>query len=360
MAATFGNRIKVTLFGQSHAAAIGAIVDGVPAGMYIDEEAMQAFMDRRRAKDELATKRHEADKVLIKSGVVNGITCGAPICLMIENQDTRSGDYSNVSVVPRPNHSDFAAYIKYGGNNDIRGGGQFSGRLTAAMCAAGFICLEILKAQGISIVSHVSRIGSVTDHKLNPLKADEELNKRLLSSSFPVITEEAETKMREEVLSCKQQGDSVGGEIECAVYNLPAGLGSDFFGGLEALIAQTIFSVPAVKGLEFGAGFEFAKMCGSVANDSFSLDEKGEVITTSNNCGGILGGISSAMPLTFSVAFKPTPSIAKAQISVDLKENTETELVIKGRHDPCIVPRAAAVVEAACAIALVNADGFTI
>ncbi|MBQ8001515.1 MAG: chorismate synthase [Ruminococcus sp.] len=360
MAATFGNKIKVTLFGQSHAQAIGAIVDGVPAGMFIDEEKLARFMDRRRAKDELATKRHEADRVVFKSGVVNGITCGAPICLMIENADTRSADYSNVSVVPRPNHSDFAAYIKYSGHNDIRGGGQFSGRLTAAMCAAGFICLELLRAQGISVVSHVSRIGSVTDEKLNPLMADNELNLRLKASSFPVISEDAQERMRQEVIEKKQEGDSVGGEIECAVYGLPAGLGSDFFGGLEALIAQTVFAVPAVKGLEFGAGFEFAQMCGSVANDPFTLDENGKVVTATNNCGGIIGGISNSMPLMFTAAFKPTPSIAKPQMSVDLKENTETELVIKGRHDPCIVPRAAAVIESAAAIALVNADGFVV
>lgn len=360
MAATFGNKIKVTLFGQSHAQAIGAIVDGVPAGTHIDEEALQAFMDRRRAKDELATKRHEADRVVFKSGVVNGITCGAPICLMIENADTRSADYSNVSVVPRPNHSDFAAYVKYGGHNDIRGGGQFSGRLTAAMCAAGFICLELLREKGISVISHVSRIGSVADEKLNPLTADIELNKKLKASSFPVINDDAKEKMRQEVIARKQEGDSVGGEIECAVYNLPAGLGSDFFGGLEALIAQTVFSVPAVKGLEFGAGFEFAKMFGSVANDPFALSEDGKVVTTTNNCGGIIGGISNSMPLMFTAAFKPTPSIAKPQMSVDLKENTETELVIKGRHDPCIVPRAAAVIESAAAIALVNADGFVV
>ncbi len=358
MSATFGNRIKVTLFGQSHAQAIGAVIDGVPAGMHIDSVRLKAFMDRRRAKDELATPRHEADEVIFKSGVVDGVTCGAPICLMIENKDTRSKDYGNVSVVPRPNHSDFAAFVKYGGHNDIRGGGQFSGRLTAAMCAAGFICLELLKEQGITVVSHVSRIGSVTDSKLNPLEAQDNINHKLLSSSFPVINEDAKEKMGDEVLSAKQKGDSVGGEIECAVYNLPAGLGSDFFGGLESLIAQTVFSVPAVKGLEFGAGFEFAKMLGSVANDSFVLDDNGNVTTATNNCGGILGGISSGMPLTFNVAFKPTPSIAKAQRSVDLKENKETELVIKGRHDPCIVPRAAAVIESAAAIALVNADGF--
>ncbi len=360
MSATFGNRIKVTLFGQSHAPAIGAIVDGLPAGMKIDEEKLAAFMDRRRAKSDLATKRREADRVVIKSGVVDGVTCGAPLCLMIENADTRSADYSNVQAVMRPSHSDFAAFVKYAGHNDIRGGGQFSGRLTAAMCAAGFLCLELLRGKGIEVVSHVSQIGDVEDLPLNNLIADEELNAMLTASDFPVIDDEKKRQMTDLILQKKQEGDSVGGEVECAVYNLPAGLGSDFFGGLEALIAGAVFSIPAVKGVEFGAGFEFARMFGSNANDGFALDDKGQVVTTTNNCGGILGGISNSMPLTFKAAFKPTPSIAIPQKSVNVQMSREEELVIKGRHDPCIVPRAAAVVEATVAIALVNADGFEI
>ncbi len=360
MSATFGSKVKVTIFGQSHAPAIGAIVDGLPAGMKIDEEKLQVFMDRRRAKGELATKRHEGDRVLFKSGVVDGVTCGAPVCLMIENSDTRSADYSDLARVPRPSHSDYAAWVKYGGHNDIRGGGQFSGRLTAAMCAAGFLCLELLKAQGIEVVSHVISIGGIRDKSLDCLMADSELNDRLRASSFPVIDSDAKQKMTDAILEKKQLGDSLGGEIECAIYNLPSGLGSDFFGGLEALIAQTVFSVPAVKGLQFGAGFDFASMSGSEANDFFDVDCEGNIVTSTNNCGGILGGISSGMPLTFSAAFKPTPSIAMAQQSVDLNTKAKSDLVIKGRHDPCIVPRAAAVIEAAAAIAIVNADGFEI
>lgn len=360
MAATFGNRIKITLFGQSHAPAIGAIVDGVPAGFFIDEERLSDFMDRRRAKSQLSTPRREADKVIIKSGVVDGVTCGAPICLMIENENTRSQDYKNVQSVMRPSHSDLAAFIKYAGHNDDRGGGQFSGRLTAAMCAAGFICLEILSQKGVEVVSHVSRIGNITDTPLNDLKADSNLNNMLKDKDFPVIDSEKESKMTELILETKGRGDSVGGEIECAVYNLPAGLGSDFFGGLEALIASAVFSIPAVKGLEFGAGFEYAKMFGTEANDPFALNDEGNIVTETNNCGGILGGISFGMPLVFRAAFKPTPSIAIAQKSVDVTENKECELEIKGRHDPCIVPRGAAVIEAVTAIALVNADGFNI
>ncbi|MBQ4105271.1 MAG: chorismate synthase [Clostridia bacterium] len=358
MSATFGNQIRVTLFGQSHAPAIGAIVDGIPAGVRIDEEKLQAFMDRRRAMGELATQRHEGDKVIFKSGVVDSVTCGAPICMMIENSDTRSKDYSNISLTPRPSHSDYSAFVKYGGHNDIRGGGQFSGRLTAAMCAAGFLCLELLRKKGITIVSHVSRIGDISDVSLDTLAPDPELNEQLKHSAFPVIDTDAKQRMTDAILLKKQQGDSLGGAIECAVYGLPAGLGSDFFGGLEALIAQTVFSVPAVKGLEFGAGFEFAAMSGSEANDDFATDAQDNIITSTNNCGGILGGISSGMPLTFTAAFKPTPSIALPQKSVKLREKEETELIINGRHDPCIVPRAAAVVEAAAAMALVNADGF--
>lgn len=360
MSATFGNKIKVTLFGQSHAQAIGAIVDGVPAGMFIDEEKLARFMDRRRAKSALATARREGDKVIFKSGVVDGITCGAPICLMIENGDTRSQDYKNVQSIMRPSHSDLAAFIKYAGQNDVRGGGQFSGRLTAAMCAAGFICLEILSQKGVEIASHVSRIGNIEDLALNALKSDSNLNALLTSADFPVIDSEKKGEMTDLILKAKEKGDSVGGEIECAVYNLPKGLGSDFFGGLEALIASAVFSIPAVKGVQFGAGFEYAGMFGSQANDPFALSDKGEVVTETNNCGGILGGISFGMPLVYKAAFKPTPSIAQSQRSVDVIENKETELVIQGRHDPCIVPRACAVVEAVTAIALVNADGFDI
>ncbi|MGN0452441.1 MAG: chorismate synthase [Ruminococcus sp.] len=358
MSATFGNKVKITLFGQSHAPAIGAVLDGVPAGMKIDEDKLQAFMDRRRATGDLATRRHEADKVIFKSGVVNGVSCGAPICMEIENKDTRSADYSNLSLVPRPSHSDYPAFVKYGGNNDIRGGGQFSGRLTAAMCAAGFICLEMLKERGIEVVSHVSRIGAAQDTPLDNMNMDSSLTKALKSSAFPVIDAAAKAKMTDEILKKKAELDSVGGEIECAVYGLPVALGSGFFGGLEALIAQTVFSIPAVKGLEFGAGFEFAKLCGTKANDNFIVDNEGNVKTETNNCGGILGGFSSGMPLVLRCAFKPTPSISSAQKSVDLMSKTEEELVIKGRHDPCIVPRAAAVVESAVALALVNADGF--
>ncbi len=358
MSATFGNKIKVTLFGQSHAASIGAIVDGVPAGMFIDEERLARFMNRRRAKSSISTSRHEGDKVIFKSGIVDGLTCGAPICLMIENGDTRSQDYKNVQSVMRPSHSDLAAFIKYAGQNDVRGGGQFSGRLTAAMCAAGFICLEILAQKGVEVVSHICRIGDIEDSKLDVLKADSQLNAFLKEADFPVIDSEKECEMTKLILDSKERCDSVGGEIECVVYNMPKGLGSDFFGGLEALIASAVFSIPAVKGVEFGAGFEYAQMTGSKANDPFVLNDKGEVVTETNNCGGILGGISFGMPLVLRAAFKPTPSIAKPQKSVDVIKMAETELVINGRHDPCIVPRAAAVIESMVAIALVNADGF--
>ncbi|MDO5123287.1 MAG: chorismate synthase [Eubacteriales bacterium] len=360
MTNTFGSKVKISIYGTSHAPEIGAIIEGLPKGIEINEEKLSEFMDRRRAKGNLATRRHEADKVIFESGVKDGETDGESIKLVIKNGDVRSKDYENVSKVPRPNHADFAAYMKYGDSFDFHGGGQFSGRLTAVWCACGFIFLEILGSKGIQVVSHVKRIGEISDISLDSLKPDEKLNKRLKSESFPVIIETKREKMAEAIVEKSKEQDSMGGEIECAVYGLPAGLGADFFGGLEALIAQSVFSVPAVKGLEFGKGFDFAKMCGSLANDGFTLDENGEIKTVTNNCGGILGGISSGMPLTLSCAFKPTPSISRPQKSVDLNTHEEVTLEIKGRHDPCIVPRACAVVESAVAMALVNADGFDI
>ena len=360
MSATFGEKVKVSIFGRSHAAEIGAVLSGIPEGKVIDEERLSRFMERRRASGDLATKRHEEDKVIFLSGVEDGVTTGGDIRLIIKNKDTRSQDYGNIAKIPRPSHADFAAFMKYEDAYDFRGGGQFSGRLTAATCAAGFIALELLREKGISVVSHVSRIGSVEDKPLDPMKEDKKLSEKLKSDSFPVIEEAAKERMTEVILERKAHLDSVGGEIECAVYNLPVGLGSDFFGGLEALIARTVFSIPAVKGLEFGKGFEFAKMCGTEANDGFFVNENKEVKTFTNNCGGILGGISSGMPLTFRVAFKPTPSIGAPQRSVDLETMEETEFTIKGRHDPCIVPRASAVVEASLALALINADGFNL
>ncbi len=359
MSATFGEKVKITLFGTSHAPEIGAVLSGIPKGVVIDEAKLSAFMHRRRAKGDLATKRHEKDNVIFESGVSDGVTTGDDIRIVIENKDVRSKDYSDIARVPRPNHADFAAFAKYGSDFEFHGGGQFSGRLTAPLCAAGFILLGILEEKGITVVSHVSRIGDVTDSPLDSLTADAELNSRLKASAFPVIDCDVQKAMTETILQRKAEGDSVGGEIECAVYGLPAGLGSDFFGGLEALIARTVFSVPAVKGLEFGKGFEFARMWGSAANDAFCAEDE-KVRTLTNNCGGILGGISSGMPLTFKVAFKPTPSISIPQRSVNLDTMEETILTVKGRHDPCIVPRAAAVIESALALALVNADGFEI
>lgn len=355
----FGEKVNVKIFGRSHAPEIGAVLRGIPEGIFIDEERLSAFMQRRRASGDLATKRHEEDRVHFLSGVENGFTTGGDIKLVIRNKDTRSEDYKNVAKVPRPSHADFAAFMKYGDDYDFRGGGQFSGRLTAATCAAGFIALEILREKGISVISHVSRIGNVEDKSLDDMREDKVLSEKLKTSSFPVIDEGAKEKMTALILEKKACLDSVGGEIECAVYNLPKGLGADFFGGLEALIARTIFSIPAVKGLEFGRGFEFSSMCGSEANDNFTV-ENGEVKTLTNNCGGILGGISSGMPITFRAAFKPTPSIGIIQKSVDLDTLEETELTINGRHDPCIVSRASAVVEASVALALINADGFTL
>ena len=355
MSATFGSRIRVTLFGQSHAPAVGAVVDGLPAGLPIDEAGLAAFMARRAPGGALATQRREADAVEFPAGVVDGRTCGAPVVLMIRSTDARSSDYEKLRDVPRPSHADYAAYLKYGGFNDIRGGGQFSGRLTAPLCAAGYLCREVLRAQGVTIVSHIASVGGIEDAPLDPLRLDETLTARL-SVPFPVLDEAAGERMREAIAEAREAGDSLGGSIECGVYGLAPGLGGPFFGGLEGLLSQTLFAIPAVKAVEFGAGTGFAGMRGSEANDPFTVDASGAVRTLSNHCGGILGGISSGMPVLMRVTFKPTPSIAREQRSVSLSARREVPLTVGGRHDPCIVVRAPAAVEAAAAVALVNAE----
>ena len=355
MPSTFGNRIRVTLFGQSHAPAIGAVIDGLPAGLPVDEAGLAAFMARRAGGSALSTAHREADAVEFLAGVVDGRTCGAPVMLLIRNGDARPGDYEKLRDVPRPSHADYAAFLKYRGFNDIRGGGQFSGRLTAPLCAAGFLCRTVLEQRGVTVVSHIARIGKITDDPLDPLQLDEGLAARL-AVPFPVLSAEAGARMQEAILAAKAAGDSLGGIVECGIYGLEAGLGGPFFGGLEGTLAQALFAVPAVKAVEFGEGVGFASLHGSEANDPFTADESGHISTLSNHCGGILGGISSGMPIILRAAFKPTPSIAKEQQSVSLSARTPVPLTVGGRHDPCIVPRAAVVVEAAAAIALVNTE----
>lgn len=322
MSSTFGKNIQISIFGQSHSEAIGVTIDGVPAGVKIDQEKLQEFLDRRApGKSRYATKRKEADRPEFLSGLVNSITCGAPLTAIIRNADQHSKDYDNLKDCPRPGHADYTAHIKYKGYEDLRGGGHFSGRLTAPLCIAGGICKQILEQKGILIQGRVVSIGGNQDHPYD------------------------------EIEKAMKDLDSIGGVIECTASGIPVGIGEPMFDGIENKIAQAVFAIPAIKGIEFGRGFEMAKLRGSENNDSF-IYEEGKIKTETNNHGGILGGISSGMPISFRVAVKPTPSISKAQKSISYEEKQSKELVIKGRHDPCIVPRAVPCVEAAAAIAI--------
>ncbi len=349
---SYGNKIKVTIFGESHGEAIGAVIDNVPAGYKIDMDKVLVQMARRApGKDKTATPRVEKDYPNIKSGILNGVTTGAPICCIIENTNTKSGDYNNLLACPRPGHSDYSAYVKYNGNNDIRGGGHFSGRLTAPIVFAGAVLRQILEENNIKIAAHISSIYNVEDEMFDPVNIDDDLMDNLSTSAFALIDQSKEQLMRQAVEEARTSQDSVGGTIECAITGLPAGLGGPLFEGIEGAIAKAMFGIPAVKGIEFGRGFESSTLLGSENNDPFEYKD-GTVVTTTNNCGGILGGISNGMPIIFKVAVKPTPSISKEQDTVNLQTQTNEKLVIHGRHDPCIVPRAVSVVEAMTAIAI--------
>ncbi|MBP3478840.1 MAG: chorismate synthase [Oscillospiraceae bacterium] len=344
MSSTFGDHLKLTIFGQSHGAAIGMTLDGIPAGLPVDADALQSFLNRRApGQNDWSTPRKEEDKPEFLSGIVNGYTCGAPVAAVIYNKNTRSGDYDNLKNCPRPGHADYTAQIKYGGFQDAAGGGHFSGRLTAPLCIAGGLCKQWLEAIGIRIGAHIQSIHNVRDDSFDPMTP--ELDK--VGQIFPTLTSQATEQMREAIAQARAAGDSVGGSIECAIIGLPAGIGEPMFGGVESRIAQIIYGIPAVKGLDFGN----IQPVGSENNDPFTM-ENGCVRTVTNHCGGILGGITNGMPVIFRVAIKPTPSIAKPQQTVDLKTGEVTTLEIKGRHDPCIVPRAVPVVEAAAAIAI--------
>lgn len=348
----YGEKIKLTVFGESHTEAIGAVIKGVPAGFKIDMDKVLAQMARRApGKDKTATKRVEKDFPDIKSGILNGVTTGAPIACVIENTNTKSADYSNLLYTPRPGHSDYTAFVKYGGNNDIRGGGHFSGRLTAPIVFVGAVLRQILEQKGIKIAAHISSIKDVCDEPFNPVEIDDKLIDELNNSSFALIDKSKEKKMREVVENARLECDSVGGTVECAVVGMPVGVGGPLFDGVEGALAKALFAIPAVKGVEFGKGFESSKLTGSANNDAFEY-KNDKVVTKTNNCGGILGGITDGMPIVFKTAFKPTPSIAKEQDTVNLQTKRNDKLVVKGRHDPCIVPRAVPVVEAVTAIAV--------
>lgn len=353
MSSTYGEQLKLSVFGQSHGAAIGMTLDGIPAGLKVDMDALQAFLDRRSpGQNDHSTPRKEADKPEFLSGIVDGYTCGAPIAAVIRNTNTRSGDYDNLKDCPRPGHADYTAQIKYGGYQDTAGGGHFSGRLTAPLCIAGGLCKQWLEGLGIRIGAHLSVCAGVPDDPIFLDWADPALD--AINKDFPVLNADAGLKMRDAIAAAKAEGDSVGGLIECIITGLPAGLGEPMFGGMEGRIAQIVYGIPAVKGLEFGTGFTGSYMKGSENNDSFIIRD-GQVKTVRNYAGGILGGITNGMPLVFQAAIKPTPSISAPQRSVSLSRMEETTLTVKGRHDPCIAPRAVPVIEAAAAIAVYDA-----
>lgn len=355
MSSMTGERIKLSIFGESHGEAIGCVLDGLPAGETLDMEAIEAQMLRRApGRDKTATTRQESDTPHILSGILNGRTTGAPLAMVIQNQNQRSGDYENLSRLPRPGHADYTGFVRYGGFNDVRGGGHFSGRLTAPLVFAGAVCRQILGRRGVAVGSHILQIADVQDKRFDPIRVTAGQLETLSALRFPLLEPEKEAPMRQAVEAARLDADSVGGIIEAAACGLPAGLGSPMFGGVENRLAPLLFGIPAVKGVEFGDGFGFAALRGSEANDAYYYDEDGKVATKTNHNGGILGGITSGMPLVVRLAVKPTSSIGKPQQTVDLIKGENAELVVKGRHDPCIVLRAVPVVEAALAIGLLD------
>ena len=353
MSSEFGRNIRVSVFGQSHGRAIGVLIDGLPAGELVDEEELAAFMARRRpGKDALSTARHEADIPMFLSGVKDGRTCGSPLCAVIENEDMRSSDYDELLDSPRPGHADYTAWVKWGGLADMRGGGHFSGRLTAPLCIAGGISKQILARRDIHVGGHLAEVAGIPDDVF-PLSPTPELFRQVAEKTFPVLKDAAGENMKSAILKAAKVGDSVGGVIECAAVGLPSGLGEPMFEGVEGQLARALFGVPAVKGVEFGAGFASARLTGSQNNDPFVMD-KNNITTTTNHCGGILGGITNGMPLLLRVAMKPTPSIALPQRTVSLSRHENVELSIRGRHDPCIAHRAVPVIEAVTACVLLD------
>ncbi len=397
MASTFGKNLIVSIFGQSHSDAIGVVVDGLPAGFEIDMEELQEFLDRRApGRSKNSTKRKEADKPEFLSGLFDGLTCGAPLAAIIRNKDVRSQDYDQIDEMPRPGHADLTARVKHNGFEDYRGGGHFSGRLTAPLCIAGGIAIQFLREEGIEVSSRIVELGGVDlrpyynteDCSVNCSEDEGHAKQRL---SMPDAKKNAATKkttkiaeknelqgvIDEIIASAKSDGDSVGGIVECVISGVPAGLGDPMFDGVENNISKAVFGIPAIKGIEFGAGFDAARMRGSENNDAYMMDEvspddslmiddvrmnaefpsiagPGAITTTTNNAGGILGGITNGQNIVFRVAVKPTPSIAKEQDTVNYFTGENAKIRVKGRHDPCIVPRVLPCVESAAAIVILD------
>ncbi len=351
---TYGKRIKLDIYGGSHDEKIGMTLEGIPKGEPLDLEWLRNFLARRApGNDPYSTTRKEPDEPVFLSGLDGNITTGDVIEAVIYNQNHHSGDYASLSDIPRPSHADFAARVKYGKDVDLRGGGHFSGRLTAPMCIAGGICLQMLMRRGIYIGAHIYSIGNINDRPFDATAISKRDLDILHYWKFPVLEGAAGERMKSLIEKARAEGDSVGGVVECAVLGLPIGLGEHMFDSVESAISNIVFAIPAVKGIEFGTGFESAKLKGSENNDPFYTDGK-DIKTRTNNAGGILGGMTSGMPLIFRAAIKPTPSIAKEQDSVSLSRMENVKLTISGRHDPCIVPRAVPVFEAAAALAVVD------
>ena len=364
MPSTFGNALRVTVFGQSHSPAVGCVVEGLPSGHVVDMEALGRFMSRRApGQGPWTTPRKEADLPRIVSGLnPKGATCGAPLAVVIENTNTRSRDYDNLMAVPRPGHADYTAWTKWHGNQDVPGGGHFSGRLTAPLCAAGGIALQMLAERGVRVGAHLLSVADVRDEPLcaldnapaSQVRLQGQLDALTDGRTFPTIDAEAGKAMLAAIDDARRELDSVGGVVECVATGMPAGVGSPMFDGIENLIARAAFGVPAVKGVEFGRGFEAARLRGSEDNDPYRMVD-GTVTPVTNNAGGALGGITTGAPVLFRMALKPTSSISRPQESVDLTSGSDATLEVHGRHDPCVATRAVPVAEAICALSLLDA-----
>lgn len=354
MSNTWGNKIKYTIFGESHGEAIGIVIDGLESGMELDLEFITEEMKRRApGTGKLVTARAEKDKFELLSGFFNGKTTGTALCAIIRNNDTHSGDYEKTKNLIRPGHADYTGYVKYKGFNDYRGGGSFSGRITAPMVFAGAIAKSILKKNNITIGSHIFSVKDIKDDEIDSTSLKKETLEMFHDMDFPVLNNEKKALMKQKISDARDNKDSVGGIIECFALGVPEGIGAPFFDSFESRLSQLLFSIPAVKGVEFGLGFDIARLYGSDSNDGFYI-ENGRIKTYTNNNGGILGGITSGMPIVFRTAIKPTPSIAKPQRTVDISKNENSMIEIKGRHDPCILPRAVPVVEAAAAMCILD------
>lgn len=354
MSGMWGNKLKISIFGESHGAGIGITIDGLPSGVEIDFEKILKEMSRRApGKSKISTARKEGDNPEILSGLFEGKTTGTPLCAVIRNKDQHSKDYGKLKDLMRPGHADYPGFVRYKGFNDYRGGGHFSGRITAPLVFAGAVCKQILDTKGITVGAHIKSIGEVYDKSFDEIELTKEILDDLKENELPLLCTENEDLMRNSILEARNDGDSVGGTIECTVIGMDAGIGNPFFDSVESTISHLMFSVPAVKGIEFGRGFEMSRLRGSQCNDEYYYDGD-KVKTYTNNNGGITGGITNGMPILFKVCIKPTSSISKKQRTIDITEKKESELVIKGRHDPCIVQRAVPVIEAVTAIGILD------